>query len=201
MADPAGLARLETDRLLLRPFTGDDVDHLVNLDRDPAVMRFINGGRPTPRQEVVEQVLPRFLWYQEQPHGYGFWAVEERISGDFIGWFHLRPDPDTGDPVEPELGYRLMRHAWGKGYATEGSRALIARAFEELGARRLWATAMVLNVGSWRVMEKAGMHRVRTFRGEWPERIPGDEHGDVEYAITREEWEATDSKSAPGTAR
>ena len=49
-------------------------------------------------------------------------------------------------------------------------------------------------------MEKAGMHRVRTFRGEWPERIPGDEHGDVEYAITREEWEATDSKSASRAA-
>lgn len=187
-----GSALLETDRLLLRPFTDDDVEHLVQLDGDPAVMRFINGGHPTPRETVVERVLPRFLWYQERPHGYGFWAVEEKATGAFLGWFHLRPEPDHGDPAEPELGYRLIRSAWGKGYATEGSRALIARAFETLGARRVWASAMVLNVKSQRVMVKAGMRHVRTFWGEWPERIPGDEHGGVEYAITREEWKATD---------
>lgn len=201
MADAAGSASLETDRLLLRPFTTDDVDHLVALDSDPAVMRFINGGRTTPREEVVERVLPRFLWYQEQPHGYGFWAVEEKATSAFLGWFHLRPDPDQGDPAEPELGYRLTRDAWGRGYATEGSRALIARAFATLGARRVWASTMVLNVRSRRVMEKAGMRHVRTFWGEWPEQIPGDEHGGVEYAITREEWEAADWKSAPRAAR
>ena len=60
---------------------------------------------------------------------------------------------------------------------------------------------MVLNVRSRRVMEKAGMRHVRTFWGEWPEQIPGDEHGGVEYAITREEWEAADWKSAPRAAR
>lgn len=198
MADPGRFASLETDRLLLRPFSADDVDHLVALDSDPAVTRFINGGRPTPREEVVERVLPRFLWYQEQRNGYGFWAVEEKATGAFIGWFHLRPAPDGGDPAEPELGYRLLRDAWGKGYATEGSRALIARAFESLDARRVWASTMVLNVGSRRVMEKAGMRHVRTFWGEWPEEIPGDEHGGVEYAITREEWQATEAKSASG---
>ena len=189
MADRGGFASLETDRLLLRPFTVDDAEHLVALDSDPAVMRFINGGRPTPREKVIERVLPRFLWYQEQPHDYGFWAAEERTSGAFIGWFHLRPDPDAGDPAEPELGYRLVADAWGKGYATEGSRALIERAFTRLGARRVWATTTVINVGSRRVMEKAGMRYVRTSWGEWPEKIPGNEHGDVEYAITREEWE------------
>jgi RimJ/RimL family protein N-acetyltransferase len=202
VAEPRGFSSLETDRLLLRAFTDDDVDNLVALDSDPAVMRFINGGRATPRDEVVEQVLSRFLWYQEQPSGYGFWAAEEKDTGAFIGWFHLRPDPDVGDPAEPELGYRLMRTAWGRGYATEGSRALIDWAFVHQGARRVWAAAMALNVGSWRVMEKAGMRHVRTFWGEWPEKIPGDEHGDVEYALTREEWEArTDSKSASRAAR
>jgi RimJ/RimL family protein N-acetyltransferase len=202
VAEPAGFASLETDRLLLRPFSTGDVDNLVALDSDPAVMRFINGGRATPREDVVEHVLPRFLWYQARPDGYGFWAVEEKASGAFIGWFHLRPDPDGGDPEEPELGYRLLADFWGKGYATEGSRALIDWAFVHQGARRVWAAAMALNVGSWRVMEKAGMRHVRTFWGEWPEKIPGDEHGDVEYALTREEWEArTDSKSASRAAR
>ena len=59
----------------------------------------------------------------------------------------------------------------------------------------MYAETMVVHSGSWRVMEKAGMRRVRTFHADWPVRIPGDEHGDVEYAITRAEWEAD---RAPG---
>jgi RimJ/RimL family protein N-acetyltransferase len=82
----------------------------------------------------------------------------------------------------------LRREAWGAGVATEGSCALIDKAFGELGARRVYATTMAVNLGSRRVMEKAGMRLVRLFYGEWLDRIPGDEHGDVEYAITREDW-------------
>lgn len=67
---------------------------------------------------------------------------------------------------------------------------MVDKAFGELGARRVHASAMKANRASWRVMEKAGMRFVRLFHGEWPERIPGDEDGDVEYAITRGEWEA-----------
>ena len=52
------------------------------------------------------------------------------------------------------------------------------------------AETVAINVASRRVMEKVGMRLVRTFHAEWPVRIPGDEHGDVEYAITRQEWEA-----------
>lgn len=92
-------------------------------------------------------------------------------------------------PDEPELGYRLRKGAWGKGYATEGSRALIDKAFTELGATRVFAETMVVNTASRRVMEKAGLRLVRTFHADWPVRIPGDEHGDVEYAIPREEWQ------------
>ena len=86
---------------------------------------------------------------------------------------------------EPELGYRLRRSAWGKGYATEGSRALIRKGFTELGVRRVVAETMAVNTASRRVMEKAGLTLVRTFHQEWPDRIPGDEHGDVEYALTQ----------------
>jgi RimJ/RimL family protein N-acetyltransferase len=183
-----GEVYLETARLRLRRFTPDDVDDLATLDADPEVTRYINGGRPTPREEIVEVVLPRFLSYYERFPAYGFWAVEERSSDAFVGWFHLRPAPDGGAPDEPELGYRLRREAWGRGYATEGSRALIDHAFTQLGARRVWASTMAVNAASRRVMEKAGLRHVRTSYGEWPERIPGDERGDVEYAITREEW-------------
>ncbi|PZG07346.1 GNAT family N-acetyltransferase [Nonomuraea aridisoli] len=173
---------LEIERLVLRRFTPSDEDHLYDLHNDPEVMRFLNGGKPTPREVIVERTLPRFI-------GGGFFAAEERTTGGFLGWFHLRP-ADGGPADEPELGYRLHKSAWGKGYATEGSRALIDKAFTELDARRVFAQTMAVNLGSRRVMEKCGLTLVRTFRFDWPEPIAGSEHGEVEYEITRAAWEA-----------
>jgi RimJ/RimL family protein N-acetyltransferase len=179
---------LETERLVLRQFTSDDVDNLVELDSDPDVMHFITGGRATPRDEIEHDLLPYVLGYYEDGNRYGFWAAIEKQSGSFLGWFHFRPA--EGRPSdEPELGYRLRRSAWGNGYATEGSRALIHKGFTELGVQRVVAETMAVNSASRRVMEKAGLTLVRTFHQEWPDRIPGDELGDVEYALTRADWE------------
>jgi RimJ/RimL family protein N-acetyltransferase len=150
-------------------------------------MRFINGGRPTPRHEIENEVMPAFLGYYERFAGYGFWAAVETSTGRFVGWFHLRPA--EGAPDEVELGYRLRRSAWGRGLATEGSRALIHKAFTELGVQRVFASTMVVNVASWRVMEMAGLRFVRTFHQPWPDYIEGEEEGDVEYALVRSEWE------------
>ena len=111
---------LETERLVLRRFTADDLDDLVALDGDPAVMRYITGGPPTPREEMRDDYLPFWLAYYDRGDRYGFWAAIERETGAFLGWFHLRPLPEDPDD-EPELGYRLVRAAWGRGYATEGS--------------------------------------------------------------------------------
>jgi RimJ/RimL family protein N-acetyltransferase len=179
---------LETERLVLRQFTNDDIDNLVELDSDPEVMRFINGGRPTPREEIENDVLPAFLRYYERYAGYGFWAAVERSTGQFIGWFHFRP-AEGAPPGEVELGYRLHRSAWHKGYATEASRALIDKGFAEFGVRRVVASTMVVNVGSRRVMEKAGLRFVRIFRQPWPDYIKGEEEGDVEYALLKSEWD------------
>jgi RimJ/RimL family protein N-acetyltransferase len=179
---------LETERLLLRQFSEDDVDNLVELDADPDVMHFINGGRPTPRREIESDVLPTFLDYHERFAGYGFWAAVEKSSGRFVGWFQFRP-ATAADPTEVELGYRLRKSAWGKGYATEGSRALIHKGFAELGVRRVVAFTMVVHVASRRVMERAGLRLVRTFHQPWPYYIEGEEEGDVEYALLRSEWE------------
>jgi RimJ/RimL family protein N-acetyltransferase len=179
---------LETGRLVLRRFTDDDVDLLVELDADPAVMRYINGGEPTSRAEVADEVLPAFLGYYARYPGYGFWAAIEKSTGEFLGWFHFRPKADGFDD-EPELGYRLRQSAWGKGYATEGSRALIDKGFAEFGVQRVFAETMAVNTGSRRVMEKSGLRFVRSFHAAWPVRIPGDEQGDVEYALDRDEWE------------
>src|SRR5436190_1880375 len=75
----------------------------------------------------------------------------------------------------------------------EGWRALVHKAFAELGARRVFATTMAVNVGSRRVMEKAGLRFVRAFFQEWPDKIPGDELGDIEYALTRADWEQSEA--------
>ena len=179
---------LETERLRLRRLEQDDVEHLVELDSDPQVMRFINGGRATTRCEIENEVLPAFLGHYERYAGLGFWAVEEKSTGRFVGWFHLRP-AESAPAGEAELGYRLLRSAWGKGYATEGSRALLDKAFAELGVDRVVASTMVVNVASRRVMEKAGLRFVRIFHQPWPDRIGGEEEGDVEYALLRSEWE------------
>jgi RimJ/RimL family protein N-acetyltransferase len=191
-------AYLETDRLILRRFTEHDVDHLVDLDSDPEVMRYLTGGKSTSRETIEHDVLPRFLDYYRRSDGHGFWASIEKQGGEFIGWFHLRPRQDRPDDG-PELGYRLRRSAWGKGYATEGSRALVNIAFGELGAHRVWAETMTVNQSSRRVMEKLGMRHLRTFHQEWSESIPGHEHGDVEYEITRQEWELAAGAQRPLT--
>lgn len=178
----------ETERLTLRRFTVDDVDNLVGLDSDPEVMLRITGGRATPREEIEAEVLPAFLGYYRRYPGFGFWAIIEKSTGQFLGWIHFRPA--VGEPQDvPELGYRLKKSAWGKGYAAEGSAAVIERGFREFGVRRVRAETMAVHTGSRRVMEKCGMTLVRTFVADWPDPIPGDEFGDVEYAITRAEWE------------
>ncbi len=179
---------LETERVLLRRFTQADLDNLFDLDSDPDVMRFINGGKPTPRDVVQNEILPSFLSYYEGFEGYGFWAAVEKSTGDFLGWFHFRP-PKGSSPDEAELGYRLRASAWGKGYGTEVSRALIRKGFTELGVQRVVASTMVVNVASRRVMEKAGLLLVRTFHQPWPDRIDGEEQGDVEYALRKADWE------------
>jgi RimJ/RimL family protein N-acetyltransferase len=187
---------LETDRLVLRRFTMADADDLFDLDGDPEVMHFITGGRPTPREEIENDVLPVFLRYYERGDRYGFWAAVEKSTGDFLGWFHFRPR-EGGDPDEAELGYRLRRYAWGKGYATEGSRALIHKGFSELGVRRVVAETMAVHAASRRVMENAGLAYVRTFHQPWPYPIEGSEHGDVEYALRKVDWERQESSVMP----
>lgn len=146
---------------------------------------------------IADVILPSWLRYYKTSQVAGFWAAEERASGDFVGWFHLRPGEGRAAD-EPELGYRLRRLSWGSGLATEGSRALVHFAFTKAAARRVTAETMFAHVASRRVMEKVGMRHVRTFRADWPYPIPGDELGDVEYAIERGDWEKYGAGEAPG---
>lgn len=165
---------LLTVRLRLRRFVPGDVERLLELDSDPAVMRYLTGGRATSRAELERDYLPAFLAPAASfsaagaslgaaslgaassgvsssgaasfgaassgvsRGGYGFFAAERRSSSQFVGWFHLRPRP-AEPPDEPELGYRLRRAMWGRGYATDGARSLVDRAVVDGGARRVYS--------------------------------------------------------------
>lgn len=194
---------LETDRLLLRRFTEDDLNNLFDLDGDPNVMRFITGGKPTPRHVIQDETLPRFLHSYEPCQGFGCWAAIEKSSRAFLGWFAFRP-ADGGSPDEAVLGYRLRTSAWGKGYATEGARALIRQGFSELGVQRVIASTYTDNTASRRVMEKAGMTLARTYHVTWPDPVQQFDGDDVEYALSRADWEqqeAAEHEKLPSAAR
>ena len=185
-------AFLETARLVLREFTDSaaDVDALFALDDDPEVMRFLNGGRPASRAAIEARTLPRMrAGFPAYGDAVACWAAQERSTGRFVGWFALVPvDPDS--PAVADLGYRLRRDAWGRGYATEGAVAVVDKGFRDLGVQTVVADTMTVNARSRRVLEKAGLRFVRPFTAEWPEVIEGSEQGDVEYALTRDAWAA-----------
>ncbi len=180
---------LQTERLILRRLTASDVDDLVALDSDPDVMAFLTGGVPTPRADV-EASLRELIEDYTRFHGLGRYAAIEAVGGAFLGWMSLRNDGSD----EVDLGYRMHRSAWGRGFATEGARALVAKAFtEDFGGRRgpimrVRAQTMAVNTRSRAVMERAGLRHVRTFHLHFDDPIPGTELGEVEYAITRAEW-------------
>ncbi len=164
---------LETERLRLTPLTEADLDDLVELDLEPEVRRFIDPQGlilPVDRTE-----LRTYEWERHVSPG-GFYAARERVGNGFVGSFQLEGAPDREGEVE--LGYRLRRHAWGLGYATEGARALVAHAFEVLGYRRVYAHSLNDNPASIRVMEKVGLVPV----GPWSYRGTSG----VEYAVERD---------------
>ena len=155
---------LETSRLILRPITFDDLDDLVVLDSDPDVMRFINGGIPISRNAIAKNFLPYVMSYDEGDN-IGFWSMIEKSNQEFIGWIFLRPEVDfellrqlnLAEKNAVELGYRIRKQNWNKGYTTEASQALVSKSFNEFDTRKVVAWALTENKASTRVMEKIGM--------------------------------------------
>lgn len=180
---------LQTPRLVLRPFAKTDLDELAALDSDAEVMRHIDGSRGADRATIREHVLPRLLHEHAGIGTRGYWAAHERRSGRFLGWFEFRPLVDDSALVV-ELGYRLRKGAWGRGYATEGARALIDKGFTELGVHEVTASTRTVDTASRAVLEKLGMTYIRSYFGDRPALIEGSEHGDVEYILTRTTWAA-----------
>jgi RimJ/RimL family protein N-acetyltransferase len=144
---------LETARLRLRAFTVSDVDNVLQVTGDVETMRYIGDGATEDHEGAAER-LGRFLRYPKIYPGLGWWAAEEKSTKKFIGWFALRYVPGT---VEVEIGYLLVKAAWGKGFATEGARALLAYGFDSVGMNRIVAIAQVPNRASQHVMKKIGL--------------------------------------------
>ncbi|MEL6439881.1 MAG: GNAT family N-acetyltransferase [Cyanobacteria bacterium J06621_8] len=155
---------LETPRLFLRDLIDDDLDHLVELDKDPEVMRYINGGIAVSYQAIANNFLPYVKSYNKRKD-YGFWAMIDKSSQEFIGWIFLRPEIDFellrqldfAEADATEIGYRIRQSSWNQGYTTEAAKILIEKSFTESEITKIVAWALAENRASTRVMEKVGL--------------------------------------------
>lgn len=176
------VAVLETSYLTLSPCSPKDRADFIALERDPEVMRFLNGGHAIDHEESdpkVDFLMPRGT----EPH---VWTARRTAKGAFVGWFCLWPESTQ----LAEIGYRLRRMDWGQGLASEDALALIKWGFESASYDRIVTTTMAVNQASRRVMEKIGMHHAHTVHAEFQDPIPGSEHGEVWYELSRTEWDA-----------
>lgn len=145
--------RLETPRLVIRSFEVSDTEGMLAVFGDPEVRRYLPPF-PDPTIESMGKSVARRMAI-ERDHGYGLWAVDRNDTGEFIGDCGLMLVEGIGPEVE--LAYHYKRSAWNKGYATEAAMACLAQGFGPVGLERVIAICFPENVGSWRVMEKAGM--------------------------------------------
>lgn len=115
-------------------------------------MTYINGGKPSPKEEVQRNLDLTLDFYAQSEH-LGLWAAEDKSTQEFLGWFSLKPLRGTQDI---EVGYRLMKKHWGKGLATEGARAMVERGFNVAGLKEIAAIVHPENTASKKVLEKVG---------------------------------------------
>ncbi|KGK00634.1 GNAT family N-acetyltransferase [Thalassotalea sp. ND16A] len=142
-----------------------DAQLLFDLDQDPAVMRFINGGKPSTWQDIEQRFLPRFRAYRNADKGWGLWKVTITETKQFIGWILVRPMQffsDTPRWDDIELGWRFKQEAWGKGFASEAARQIQQALAKQTDAKFYSAVAEVDNLGSINIMKKIGMKYIKT---------------------------------------
>ena len=169
----------ETDRLILRVPVMDDVDALSVYWADPETMKYIGSGDPWDRSKVKERVERAIATFENTRMC--FWTVCLRECGTIIGQGGLVPIAFDGDEVE--LGYRLGRPHWGKGYATEIAMASARHGLFELGHDELVAVTYPENAGSRKVLSKTGFEE-----GGLTDRYY--ETTCIRYALSRSRWES-----------
>jgi RimJ/RimL family protein N-acetyltransferase len=147
---------IETERLILRNWRASDLEPWVAMNADPEVMRYFPSTL-APRES--EAVMARAQGHIDE-HGFGFWAIERRDDGAFLGFTGLIRLKDD-NPLAPgiETGWRLARHAWGRGYASEAAAASLKHGFEQLGFKSIVAFTATTNLPSQAVMNRIGMMR------------------------------------------
>jgi RimJ/RimL family protein N-acetyltransferase len=144
------MVELETERLLLRVWRNEDFEAYARICADAEVMRYL-GGKPYSRLEAWRHMA--YLVGHWQLRGFGHWAVEEKASGELIGRLGLQyPEGWPGF----EIGWTLGRDHWGKGFATEGARKVLAHAFSEMGRDHVISLIHPENRASIRVAERLG---------------------------------------------
>ncbi len=146
--------RLETPRLVIRTFEARDADPWFTMVSEPEFGQFLPAGPPRTLDSFQGVIEARHE--MEREVGYAMWAVDEKATGAFVGQCGIRP-VDEGNGPEVDLAYHFRKASWNKGYATEAALAVLAHALGPIGLDRVMAVALPQNVGSWRVMEKAGM--------------------------------------------
>ncbi|MDE3085606.1 MAG: GNAT family N-acetyltransferase [Acidobacteriota bacterium] len=183
-----GAPALATARLLLRRWVPADRGPLARINADPEVMAF--RFAPLSRRQSDALIDEEEAGFDRR--GFGLWAVERRRDRRLLGFTGLGTS-DFGAPFCPavDIGWQLARHAWGQGYATEGARAVLAFAFDELGLSEVVAHTTRVNTRSRAVMARLGMTHdpVDDFDGPWYR--PGHPRRRfVLYRLPRPAWES-----------
>lgn len=182
-----GTVRLETERLVLRRFTREDlVPFYQSCLSDREVWRWTSYPQMENLEDVQEKgglFTPKWLAAYSQPNRYS-WAIAEKPEGPAIGrMFGMHPD-DRAEDIE--LAYELGRAYWGRGYMTEAVRAVLDFFFREAGFFRVHCYHADKNPASGRVMEKCGMRYEGTMSKACL--CNGGRFDQVNYALLREEY-------------
>ena len=143
---------IETQRLRLRKITFEDKDVMFRLYSDPEILRYTGEPLTKSVEEMERAITARIKSYEDE--GFGRWATILKENNQFIGWAGLKYLPEFD---EIDVGYRFFQEYWGKGIATEASRAVLDYGFNQLGIEKIIAIAMKENKASIRVMQKIGM--------------------------------------------
>ncbi|WP_433183812.1 GNAT family N-acetyltransferase [Actinoallomurus sp. CA-150999] len=175
------MAELRTDRLVLRRWRASDLEPWAAMNADPEVREHL--GDPLTREQS-DASAARFQAELDQ-RGFGFWAVEVRATGEFIGFTGLDQVEADMPFTGVEIGWRLARPAWGHGYASEAARAVLAHGFDALELPEILAVTTATNVRSQAVMRRLGMTRDPADDFDDPTAPEGPLRPSVLYRIAR----------------